>query len=305
MLTAMEITGTAGPALVLGVVLGLLLPGLAALVTVGLRRRRAPGLTAPSPPEPEVDDLPGFLESPPGSTPAADVPPPAWPALSAPPGPAAAPPPEPARSRDGGTRSALLAAAVTALLLVGAAAAVAIGRADRPVRSTAAPTAAGPTRTMPAGDLTAQLTFGGIVLERRAVGVTVAYPRVRVTVRDGRPAAELELPTFNCLRDTAPEDPVAAGCSRTVPEYAELAAPELGLRPDRDGFRVSGAFPTFLRPNGSAPVPTGRVYQLAVDVAPRDGSLDEGGEPATGRFELGGERVAPGAEGPNEITYGG
>jgi hypothetical protein len=40
-------------------------------------------------------------------------------------------------------------------------------------------------------------------------------------------------------------------------------------------------------------------------VAPRDGSLDEGGEPATGRFELGGERVGPGAEGPNEITYGG
>ena len=301
MLTAMEITGTAGPWLVLGVVLGLLLPALAALVTVAPRRRRTPDTPAPSPPpEPAVDDLPGFLESPPGSTPAADVPPPAWPALSAPPAPAATPPPEPAPARDGRTRVALLATAVAALLLVGAAAVMAIGAEDRPGRPSPEP-----TRTVAAGDVSAQLTFQGIVLERRAVGVTVAYPRVRVTVRDGRPAAELELPTFNCLRDSAPRDPAAAGCSRTVPEYAELAAPELELSPDGDGFRLSGAFPTSRRPNGSAPVPTGRVYELAVDVAPQDGGLDEGTEPATGRFELGGEQVGTSAEGPNEITSGG
>jgi hypothetical protein len=190
--------------------------------------------------------------------------------------------------------------AVTALLLVGAAAAVAIGTEDRPDRRSPEP-----TRTMRPGDVTAELTFEGIVLERHAVGVTVTYPRVRVTVRDGRPAAELELPTFNCLRDTAPEDPTAAGCSRSVPEHAQLAAPDLGLRPAGDGFRVSGAFPTSRRPNGSAPVPTGRVYEIAVEVAPLDGTLDEGSEPATGRLELGGEQVGTSAEGSDVITYGG
>jgi hypothetical protein len=299
MLTAMEIPVTAGPWLVLGVVLGILLAALAALAAVGLRRRRAPGPPAPSPPpEHGIDDLPGFLESPPGSTPAADDPHPAWPALSAPPRPPAAQPPEPVPGGDGGTRRALLAMAVTALLLVGAAAAVAIGTEDRPGR---APQAG----TEPVGDVTAELAFEGVVLERHAVGVTVTYPRVRVTVRDGLPAAELELPTFNCLRDTAPEDPVAAGCSRSVPEYAQLAAPDLGLRTDGDGFRVSGAFPTSRRPNGSAPVSTGRVYEITVDVAPRDGSLDEGSEPATGRLELGGDRVGTSPDGPAEITSGG
>ena len=295
MLTAMEITGTAGPWLALGVVLGLLLPALAALVAVALRRRRAPD-PAP-PPEPEVDDLPGFLESPPGSVPAVDDPSPAWPALSAPP---AAPLPEPAPAGDGGPRLPLLATAVAALLLLGVAAVVAIAADDRP--GAASPE---PTRTAAAGDVSAQLTFQGIVLERRAVGVTVAYPRVRVTVRDGRAAAELELPTFNCLRDSAPRDPAAAGCTRTVPEYAELAAPGLELVRDGDGFRISGAFPTFVRPNGSAPVPTGRVYEVAVDVAPEDGRLDEGREPATGRFELGGEQVGTSDEGSDQITSGG
>jgi hypothetical protein len=218
-------------------------------------------------------------------------------ALSAPP---ATPLPEPAPTGDGGPRRALLATAVAALLLLGGAAVVAIAADDRP--GAASPE---PTPTAAAGDVSARLTFQGIVLERRAVGVTVAYPRVRVTVRDGDPTAELELPTFNCLRDSAPRDPAAAGCTRTVPEYAELASPGLELVPDGDGFRISGAFPTSVRPNGSAPVPTGRVYELAVDVAPQDGRLDEGSEPATGRFELGGEQVGTSDEGPNEITAGG
>jgi hypothetical protein len=299
MLTAMEIPVTAGPWLVLGVVLGILLAALAALAGAGLRRRRPPGPPAPSPPpEHGIDDLPGFLESPPGSTPAADDPHPAWPALSAPPRPPAAPPPEPVPAGDGGTRRALLAMGVSALLLVGAAAAVATGREDRPGP---APQAG----TMRDGDVTADLAFGGVVLERHAVGVTVAYPRVRVTVRDDLPTAELELPTFNCLRDTAPEDPVAAGCARSAPEYAQLAAHDLGLRTNGDGFRVSGAFSTSRRPNGSAPVSTGRVYEIEVDVAPRDGSLDEGGEPATGRLRLGGEQVGTSPEGPAEISSGG
>lgn len=302
MLTAMEIPVTAGPWLALGVVLGILLPALAALAVMGLRRRRAPHPSAPPPPtDPGVDDLPGFLDFPPGSAPSRDVTPTAWPALSASPAPAAAPLPEPVEEPDGAARSALVAIAVTALLLVGAAAAVAAVRTeDRPDRSSREP-----TRTTQPGDVSAELTFGGIVLERHAVGVTVAYPRVRVTVQDGRPAAELELPTFNCLRDSAPEHPETAGCSRSVPEYSQLAGTDLGVRADGDGFRITGTFPTYRRPNGSAEVATGRVYELAVDVAPRDGTLDQGSEPATGVLELGGERVGTSAKGTHEITYGG
>jgi hypothetical protein len=294
MLTAMEIPVTAGPWLVLGVVLGVLLPVAAAAAVLLLRRRRPPGPSA-TPPDPVVDDLPGFLEFPPGSVPAPDVPPAGWVALSAPPAP---PRVETVPQRDGGTRAALVAMAVTALLLVGAAAAVAaVGARDHPGREAA--------RTARPGDVSAELTFGGVVLERHAVGVTVAYPRFRVTVRDDRPSAELELRTFNCLRDSAPEDPVAAGCSRTAPEYAALTAPDLGVRTEGDGFRISGAFPTSRRPNGSPPVATGRVYDLVVDVAPQDGTGGEGSEPATGVLELGGERVRTSAEGPNRITYGG
>ena len=44
----------------------------------------------------------------------------------------------------------------------------------------------------------ARLTFGGIVLERRAVGVTATYPQVKVTT-DGEDAA----PTWCCRRSTA------------------------------------------------------------------------------------------------------
>ncbi len=305
MLTVMEIPVTAGPWLVLGVVLGVLVPALVAS-TVALSRRRRPGPPAPTvPADPGGDDLPGFLESPPGSVPAPAVGSTPWPALAA---PAAAPPVTSPDAVPGhsGTRYPVVAMAVTALVLVGAAAAVATART--PPRAGDEGHLGGspePHPTAHAGDVSAELTFEGIVLERHPVGVTVAYPRVLVTVRDGRPAAEVELPTFNCLRDTAPRDPVAAGCSRSAPEYAELAAPELTLRTDGDRLRLSGAFPTSRRPNGSPPVATGRVYELAVDVAPRDGTAARGTEQATGSLELGGERVGTGDDGRDEITYAG
>jgi hypothetical protein len=305
MLTAMEIPVTAGPWLVLGVVLGVLLPATAGLAVVLLRTRRSPAPPpGPAAPDHGVDDLPGFLESPPGSAPAPAAPPPEWPALAAPP-PRPAPQPGPDR-RDGGTRAALVAMAVTALVLVGTAAAVATSRtSDGAGDPDGARDQVAPGPAARPDDVAADLTFGGVVLERHAVGVTVAYPRVTVTVRNGRPAAEVELPTFNCLTDAAPDDPVAAGCARSVPEYAELAGPALSARTEDDRLRVSGAFPTSHRPNGAPPVATGRVYELAVDVAPRDGTADGGTEPATGTLRLGEERVSTGDDGPNELTYGG
>jgi len=298
MLTAMEIPVTAGPWLVLGVVLGVLLPALAALAVVLLRRRAAPD-RSPPPPEPDVDDLPGFLESPPGSLPAPASAATAWPALSAPPAPAATPPPPPG---DPGVRGALVAMAVTAVVLVGVVAAVAAAGTDD--RGRGSRTAGERPATEP-GDVSAELTFDGIVLERHAVGVTVAYPQVLVTVRDGRATAEVEFVPFNCLRDSAPDDPVAAGCTRTAPEHAMLAEPELRVRGEGEGLRVSGAFPTVRRRNGSAPEATGRIYELAVAVAPRDGTADAGRQPATGELALGDERVRTRSDGSSTITYGG
>ncbi|WP_164704621.1 hypothetical protein [Blastococcus litoris] len=286
----MEIPVAAGPWLVLGVVLGLLLPLLAAAAVLLARRR---GAAAPAgEPDPGGDDLPGFLESPPGTGPA-----PAaaegWAALGPP-----APPAHPAPVRDDGTRRALAAMGATALVLVGAVATVAaVGGADDAGRSDRDP--APPPAT------TAQLAFEGVVLERHPVGVTVAYPRVEVTVRDGRAAAEVELPTWNCLRDSAPADPVVAGCSRSVVEHAELASPALALETHGDALTVSGSFPAFRRSNGSAPAPTGRVYEIAVEVAPRDGTADGGSEPATGSLTLGDERAVPSEAGRNEITAAG
>jgi hypothetical protein len=200
--------------------------------------------------------------------------------------------------------------ALTALLLVGSAAAVATAPSADPAAGTeqgrpeARPTGARPTERDRPGNVSARLTFGGVVLERHAVGVTAAYPRVRLTSDGEHRAAEVELVTFNCLRDEAPADPVAAGCARTVPEHAELSAPELRVEVRGDGLRLRGRFPTFRRPNGSAPVPTGRVYELALSAAPRDGRGGEGREPATGLLDLGEDRVSTVDEGPNELTYG-
>ena len=91
-----------------------------------------------------------------------------------------------------------------------------------------------------------RLTFGGIVLERRAVGVTATYPQVTVTSDGEEAVAHVELPTFNCLTDQAPADPVAAGCVASLTESADLATPELTVT--RDGGRRAHLRPVPDRP---------------------------------------------------------
>src|SRR4051812_15774238 len=214
MLTVMDIPVTAGPWLVLGVVLGILLAGLGALGVRALRSRRSgpevqpPAASAPprsGPPRFGEDDLPGFLESPPGSARTPPAPSRGWATLAAP-----LPPPSPAVERDrSGTTAVMAAMAGTALLLIGAAAAVAaVSAAEGPADSARATGSRDrPTTEAPrADDVSARLTFGGVVLERHAVGVTVAYPEVQVTT-GARATAEIELVTFNCLLAEAPDDP--------------------------------------------------------------------------------------------------
>ncbi|SFD95364.1 hypothetical protein [Blastococcus tunisiensis] len=303
----METPGAAAPWLVLGLVLGALLPLLAALAGAALRRRGAPGGSpgdAPPAGAP-VDDLPGFLEAPPGSAPAAPVRGAGWAPLGGAPAPAAPLPPRVRRERTG-SREVLVGMALAAVLLVGAAAAVATGRA--PDGAAAEGTRPGPT-TPSAGagarSVTAELVFEGLVLERHPVGVTVAVPRVRLTAGGGRATADVELVTFNCLRGDAPPDPAAAGCTRSVTEHAQLSGPELDVRLEGGVLRVSGAFPTWRRPTGSPPVATGRVYDLAVTAAPRDGRAGDGPEAAAGLLELGDERARTRDDGASTISYAG
>jgi hypothetical protein len=173
---------------------------------------------------------------------------------------------------------------VAAVLLAGAAVAVAAGLADRdPGRRDAAPAspAAAPE------ELEARLSFGGVVLERHAVGVTATYPELRVT----GDRAQLELPTYNCLAAEAPSDPTAAGCRRTVPQYAELTAPDLRVTETTDGWEIRGRFPTEIRPNGSGPTPTGRTYELVVTVVAGDRAR-HGWLPAEGTLRLGPDETA-------------
>ena len=61
------------------------------------------------------------------------------------------------------------------------------------------------------------MTFGGVVLEPRAVGVTATYPSVEVLVRRRPRPRAIAFPTFNCLTGEAPADPVAAGCTPARP----------------------------------------------------------------------------------------
>jgi hypothetical protein len=278
-------TGTATvPWLVLGVVLGVLLVLLTGLTAALVLR-----LTAPTPPpdEPVVpgdyrdDDLPGFLETPPGS--GAAAPQAGWAALTTTAAGPAADPPPPARGRRD-TVVVLTSMAVTALLLIGAAAAVAAttrphGRSgqDRPAD----------TAARGAGDVEARLTFGGVVLEPRAVGVTATYPVVQVTSDGGVARAHVEFPTFNCLSAAAPADPVAAGCTPSLTEYADLTSPDLVVDREEAALRVTGRVPTELRPNGGGAVPTGRVYELRISVAAADGPSVRGWQPAEGVLELG------------------
>jgi hypothetical protein len=296
MLTRMDIHGPAAtgtgavPWLVLVVVLGVALVVCAGLVTaLVLRRGSTASAAAAEPPAAGAqDDLPRFLEFPPGAGTAAA--PTGWAALTPPPVPASdVERPAPAARTRRNTVVVLTAMSLTALLLLGIAAAVgaatrADGRHGQRAGSATTP------RGAPDG-VTARLTFGGLVLEPRAVGVTATYPAVEVSTGGDRARARVEFPTFNCLSAAAPVDPVAAGCTPSVTQYAELRSPDLVVISDGNGFRVAGRFPTEVRPNGSAPVPTGRVYELRITVTPADGTAPDGWQPADGVLELGSARA--------------
>jgi hypothetical protein len=298
MLAPMEIPGAAAagtaavPWLVLGVVIGLGLVVLAGLVTAVVLRQRAAdaGPTAPAgTPEEAHDDLARFLESPPGSESAAGQA--GWAALApAPVPPTARAHPTPPRRKRRDTVVVLTAMSLTALLLLGVAAAVAA--AARPDRRSGPAATSSVSGRGPQHGLEARLTFGGLVLEPRAVGVTATYPVVEVSTGGGRSRARVEFPTFNCLTGDAPADPVAAGCVRSVTEYAELSSPDLVATTDGDGVHLRGHFPTEVRPNGSAPTATGRIYELRITVVPADGTGERAWEPAAGALELGSVRVA-------------
>jgi hypothetical protein len=252
----------AGPWIVLGVVSGLLVAALVVLGVLLARRTRSAEPAEPPPPAGSYrhDDLAGFLDSPPGSQDPAPTT--GWASL------APTPRGTPSAGSAGGRETVRLLAAMvlTALVLVGSAAAVAAATGDE---DTAAPerTSGSDADPAPDGELTADLSFGGVVLEPRAVGVTVTYPRVLVTHDPaGETRARVELPTWNCLTDTAPEDPLTAGCARSLTEVAELATPELGVS-DAGELRLSGRFPTSVQPHGSVPEPTGRSYEIEVTVA--------------------------------------
>ncbi|MBM7805786.1 hypothetical protein JOD57_001623 [Geodermatophilus bullaregiensis] len=145
------------------------------------------------------------------------------------------------------------------------------------------------TRSVPLGEdgVTARLTLDGLVLEQRAVGVSVTYATVSATVGgDGTALAHLRLPTWNCLGTTAPADPAGAGCTPTGVEYADLPTPALAVTRDGDALRLTGRFPTYTRLNGTPPAYTGRVYPLTVLVAPAAAPRD-GEAPAEGALVLG------------------
>jgi hypothetical protein len=269
---------------------------------LGRPARRTPDPLPDEPPA-AADDLPGFLEHPPGSPGAPSAAAAGWPLLTGVAVASRAAPPAPAGPERGRRPAvvALAAMAVTTLLLV--AVAVALAVAAQPARTSAESTAADPTPTPDVDGLEARLTFGGIVLERRAVGVTATYPQVTVTSDGEEAVAHVVLPTFNCLTDRAPADPVAAGCVVSLTEYADLAAPELTVTRDGDGARISGRFPTYLRPNGAPAEGTGHAYDLAVSVAPRSGDPDEGPVPAAGGLELGADRTRTTGE-DDELRFG-
>jgi hypothetical protein len=201
-----------------------------------------------------------------------------------------------------GARSpvALLEAAVLALvLLVGVAAvAAAVSRSEGRSPSDGREPA-------PQG-MALELRFGGVVLEPRAVGVTATYPRVVVTSEHGRTVAEVELPTYNCLTAEAPDDPVAAGCTPAGTEYARLTTPELAVGSGADGVvHLTGRFPTWWRPNGSAPVPTGRTYTLDVTAARAVEGRPGEWVPATGTLRLGDDSAPTTGGAADRIRIGG
>ena len=297
----MDILSTTGAGLwlVVAVVLAVLGLALAAAVLRSLLRHR-PASEPTGGAEPAAgfpdDDLPGFLERPPGSVATAAPSSAGWTALSLPPAPVAPAPPRPT----GRWTAATVAAAVLAVLLLVAAVVCA-----RVAASRSGPVAGSrPDADRGATIVSGNLSFGGVVLERHVVGVTATYPRVRLTRGVSGLVAHVELPTYNCLAGDAPADPVAAHCARSVTEYADLPAPALQVSSSAHGrLRLTGRFPTYLRPNGSATVPTGHVYQLLISAAPANGRPTTGEVPATGELSLGTDRAA--ATGVSVLRFGG
>jgi hypothetical protein len=308
MLRAMTIPGAAaGLLLAAGLALGVLL----ALLPPPTRARRRFRPAPPPPADVPDDDLPGFLAAPPGSDGRPAVLRSGWAVLS----PVAEPPRAPTTPPRLRTGPALIAGLAALGLLAASVAVIATADTRRAAPSAGHDVARkpAPLPTVPAapapGDpgagalaaadlpaardgVRADLTFTGIVLERRAVGVTAAYPHVRISAEPGAALAHVELITFNCLADTAPPDPVAAGCSRVVPEYAELTSP--ALRVSRSGggeLALSGRFPTYVRPNGTPAAWTGEVYELRVEVSPRTTARPGTAVPATGFLHLGDDRA--------------
>ncbi|MFQ1001618.1 hypothetical protein [Modestobacter sp. SSW1-42] len=317
--------------LALALLVGVLLSGVLHARRAARARRAATPAPAPAvePPPPAPvrgfadDDLPGFLDQPPG-----------WDAGAASPPPPAPAPPDDA-PRTGSTaassahphpdgppgRAGTLGLTASAVLLVAAVVVAATGGssgatppadpgasgtlvaptgAATPGLDPAAPTTGAPAESTqtPAGALAltsvplaasgiaATATFQGLVLEQRAVGLTVTRPSVSVSTDGRRSLAHVRLPTWNCLTPGPPADPMRANCVPTPTEYADLADPALQV--SRDGARVElvGLFPTYTRPKGGPPVYTGRAYQLTAAFTP-DGPAREGAAPAAGVVRIG------------------
>ncbi|MGY2076824.1 hypothetical protein [Blastococcus sp. SYSU DS0828] len=270
--------------LVTGVVLGVLAVAVLVAATAVVRARRSRAAGAPDP----VDDLADFHEHPPGTRP--EPPSPAGWATLAPPSVAPALPGE----DHGRGRAVLAALCVVALAVVGTAAAVAAGRlaasgsAGGPGTDDRGTPGPAPTSDAGAPDaLVADLVAGGLVLEPRAVGVTAAYPEARLTTSAGTARLELRLPTYNCLAAEAPADPVAAGCTATPVEHAVVEGEDLVVSRDGERWTVRGRAPTVLRPGGSAPEPTGRVYPLELTLVPQGAPAADSARAATGELRLG------------------
>jgi len=327
MLPAMTVPGVAAALLLAAALaLGILL----ALLVAPLRARRRSRRPAPPPPALVDDDLPGFLAAPPGSAGRPAVARSGWATLGPAPLPLPAAAERAGAGRPaliaGMAALVLLAAAVTVLATAGTSSpAPAAGSGTPPTSSpTSSPSPASsssasssPSRAalpavppapapgdpgagalagtdLPAahGGIRADLAFAGIVLERRAIGVTAAYPHVRISDEGGVALAHVELVTFNCLADAAPRNPVAAGCTRVVPQYAELTSPTLHVtRSGSGGLAVRGRFPTYVRPNGTPATWTGAVYGLRIEVTPRTPAKPGTDVPATGFLELGDGRA--------------
>jgi hypothetical protein len=289
MLGAMDIAGepaATAPWIAVGILLAVAALLLAGLVAALVLRRRA---AAPDPAPSVEDDLPGFLDSPPGTVATTSSARGDHVALMA-------PAQVPAQASPTRVPASVLAtiAGLTALLVV-AAAVVALaagdGSPDRDGDRAASPQAA-----------EARMTFAGLVLQQRGVGVTVTYPELELTADDDGQVARLTLPTWNCLAAEAPDDPVAAGCIPAVTEYAELRPPALEVSEDADGLRLAGDFPATTQPTGGTPAPTGLVYPVEITMTAHDEQRPGQRSSASGVFSLE-DREAESVEGdvtPND-----